>query len=329
MKRRSIIIACAALGPGTGTFTAPGAAQGQPAGKVWRIGYLSQASVPNDFFRAFVEGLRALGYVEGRNIYIEYRYSGENTERLPDLAKELVQLKVDVIVTQSSLPVAAAKGATSTIPIVMTAPNDPVGNGLVASLARPGGNATGMSMMSTDLAGKYLELVREFSPKATRVALLGTGGSTGSLFSEQLQAATRKTGISLVIRQVNKADALAEALATFQRERPQLLIVQHGAFANDHRKQIIEFAALHRLPAIYGSRGFADVGGLLSYGPSLLDMYRHAAYFVDRIFKGAKPADLPVEQPTKFEMVLNLKTAKALGLTMPYTLQLRATELIE
>ena len=329
MKRRSIISACAAFSAATGIFAATGLAHAQPAGKVWRIGYLSQASVPNDLFRAFVEGLRSLGYVEGRNISIEYRYSGENTERLPDLAKELVQLKVDVIVTQSSLPVAAAKGATSTIPIVMAAPNDPVGNGLVASLARPGGNATGMSMMSTDLAGKDLELVREFSPKATRVALLGTGGNTGSLFSEQLQAAARKTGISLAIQQVNKAEALAEALAAFQRERAQLLIVQHGAFANDHRKQIIEFAALQRLPAIYGSRGFADAGGLLSYGPSLLEMYRRSAYFVDRIFKGAKPADLPVEQPTKFEMVINLKTAKALGLTVPYALRLQATELIE
>lgn len=329
MKRRTIIRACAALGAGTGVFTATDAARAQQAGKIWRIGYLSQASVPNDLFRAFVEGLRALGYVEGRNISIEHRHSGENTERLPDLARELVQLKVDVILIQSSLPVAAAKGATSTIPIVMAAPNDPVGSGLVASLARPGGNATGMSMMSSDLAGKDLELVREFSPRATRVALLGTGGNTGSRFSEQLQAATGKTGISLAVQQVNKAEALAEALAAFQRERPQLLIVQHGAFANTHRKQIVDFAALQRLPAIYGSRGFADAGGLLSYGPSLLEMYRHAAYFVDRIFKGAKPAELPVEQPTRFEMVINLKTAKVLGLTVPHLLRLQATEMIE
>ena len=329
MRRRSIISACAVLGTAAALVVAPGVARAQPTGKVWRIGYLSQGAGPNANIQAFIEGLRSLGYVEGRNLLIEYRWANESLERLEDLVKELVQLKVDVIVADRSSPVAAAKRATSTIPIVMPAPSDPVGSGFVASLAHPGGNLTGMSMMSTDLAGKDLELVRELSPKATRVALLGAGFSTGRLFSEQVQAAARKTGITLAIEHLEKPEALAGALGALLRERPQLLIVQHSGIANIHRKQIVEFAALHRLPAIYGSRGFADAGGLMSYGPSLLEMVRHAAYFVDRIFKGAKPADLPVEQPTKFEMVINLKTAKALGLTVPYALRLQATELIE
>ena len=314
---------------GISLLAVPGAILAQTASKIWRIGYLSQGNGPGEYLRAFVEGMRALGYAEGRNISIEYRFSGDQRDRLLDLARELVQLKVDIIVADGSQPIKEAKIATSTIPIVMLAPSDPVGSGYVASLARPGGNVTGNSMTSTDLAAKDLELVREFLPKATRVALLGSRGIGVSLFGEQVRAAATKAGITLAIRQLDKPEVLASALAALLRERPQLLIVQYSTHANNHRKEIIEFAARHRLPAIYGSRSFVDAGGLLSYGPSLPEMFRHAASFVDRIFKGAKPADLPVEQPTKYEMFVNASTAKALGISIPQSLLLRAEEVIQ
>lgn len=323
MKRRDAVTAFIA------SSAAPVALFAQTPGKVWRVGYLSQASGHTDFARAFVEGMRTLGYTEGQNISIDYRFSGDQRDRLLDLARELVQLKVDIIVADGSQPIKEAKIATSAIPIVMLAPSDPVGSGFVASLARPGGNVTGNSMTSTDLAAKDLQLVREFLPKATRVALLGAGGSAASGFGEQLQAATTKAGITLAVQHLTGPEVLASALAALQRERPQLLIVQYSTHASNHRKKIIEFAALHRLPAIYGSRSFVDAGGLISYGPNLSEMFRHAATFVDRIFKGAKPADLPVEQPTKYEMFINLKTAKALGIAIPQSLLLRADEVIQ
>ncbi len=322
MKRRDAVTAFIA------SSAAPVALFAQTPGKVWRIGYLSQAKGHTDFARAFVEGMRALGYTEGQNISIEYRFSGDQRDRLLDLARELVQLKVDIIVADGSQPIKWAKIATSAIPIVMLAPSDPVGSGYVANLARPGGNVTGNSMTSTDLAAKDLQLVREFLPKATRVALLGAGVAV-SQFGEQVQEATTKAGITLAVQHLTEPEVLASALAALQRERPQLLIVQYSTHTSNHRKKIIEFAALHRLPAIYGSRNFVDAGGLLSYGPNLSEMFRHAATFVDRIFKGAKPADLPVEQPTKYEMFINLKTAKALGIAIPQSLLLRADEVIQ
>ena len=231
--------------------------------------------------------------------------------------------------TDGSRPVAAAKDATSTIPVVMAAPSDPIGSGFVASLARPGGNLTGMSMTSSDLAAKDLELLREFAPKATRVALLTNTSSNGKRFTEWLQAATSRTGMTLAVQRVEKAEQLPGALAALLRERPELMVVQYGTFSLTHSKEIIEFVMLNRLPAIYGSRAFADSGGLLSYGPDLTEMFRRAAYFVDRIFKGAKPADMPVEQPIKYELFINQKTASALGLTIPKSLLLRATEVIQ
>jgi putative ABC transport system substrate-binding protein len=323
ITRRKVLLALAAL--------AAAPAYPQQPGKIWRIGFLAQTDGPNKNIAAFVDGLRSLGYVEGRNLAIEYRFAAGNVGMLPAMAAELVRLNVDLIATQATEPIAVAKRATSTIPIVMTGPTDPVGSGLVASLAHPGGNVTGMSIQSTELAGKDLQLLRELIPKATRIAVLTQTdgkGITGSLFIEQIQAASKKMEITLVGQHVNEAEALADAFAAMQRARVQALIVQHTTFADSHRKPIVDLVARHRLPAIYGSRGIVDAGGLMSYGPSLPDVYRRAAYHVDRIFKGAKPADLPVEQPTKFEMVVNLKTAKALGLTIPQSVLLQADEVI-
>jgi putative ABC transport system substrate-binding protein len=324
MNRRDTVLALLSLGAG------PHFAFAQQSGKVWRIGYLTPGSGPNAFVEAFREELRTLGYIEGRNLSIEYRYAAGKEERLPELAAELVQLKVDVIVTPATPAIAAAKRATSAIPIVMIAPTDAVGSGLVASLARPGGNVTGMTYLSTDLAGKRLQLLREVLPKAARVAVLAFKGGSGAseLFLEKLQAAARQMGITLIVRKENEAAALGDAFAAMERERAQALIVEITPFTGDNRKRIVELAAQHRLPTLIEARGFVQIGGLMSYGPSLLEMYRRSAHYVDRIFKGAKPADLPVEQPTKFELVINMNTAKTLGLTIPQSMLARADEVI-
>jgi putative ABC transport system substrate-binding protein len=299
-------------------------------GKTWRIGFLGFGSGPNEFIAAFREQLRSLGYIEGRNLSIDYRWPDGKVERLPEMAAELVQLKVDIIVTQGTQPVTAAKRATGTIPIVMTAPSDAVGSGLVASLAHPGGNVTGMTYLSNELAGKRLQLLREVVPKVTRVAVLVLKNSpTTPPFLEQFRMAAQNFGITLVVREENEADALAGAFEAIQRERAQAIFVQQTPFTNDNRRRIVELVAQNRLPSMFESLGYVDEGGLLSYGPSLLEMFRRAAYYVDRIFKGAKPADLPVEQPSKFEMIVNLKTAKALGLKIPQSVLLRADRVIE
>jgi putative ABC transport system substrate-binding protein len=278
----------------------------------------------------FRQGLRELGYVEGRNLTIEYRWAAGKEERLPELAAELVRLKVDIIVASATPTIVAAKRATSTIPIVMAAVGDPVGSGLVASLARPGGNVTGLTLMSTELAGKRLQLVRELLPKATRVAVLAYRGPSGTLlFLEQMRAAAQQTGVQLVVQEVSEAGELRGAFAAMQRERAQALIVQVSPLTREHRRQVEELAAQHRLPAMYEVRLFVESGGLMSYGPNLPEMFRRAALYVDKILKGAKPGDLPVEQPSKFELVINLKTAKALGLTIPESLRFRADEVIQ
>jgi putative ABC transport system substrate-binding protein len=324
MNRRDAILAVLAFA------IAPLRALSQQVGKIWRIGCLSLQSGPGRAVEVFREQLRSLGYVEGRNLLIEYRWAAGNVERLQEFAVELVRLKVDVIVPSGGLPAVAAKRATSTIPIVMVGVADAVGTGLVARLARPGGNVTGTTSNSTELAGKRVQLVQEILPKATRVATLALKGGLGApLFLEQVQGAAKKMGITLVVQQLNEAEALPGAFAAMQRERAQALIVQSSPFTNDHRKRILELAAQHRLPAIFEGRVFVDEGGLLSYGPSGIEMSRRAAFYIDRIFKGAKPADLPVEEPTRFEMVINVKTAKALGITIPQSMLVRADEVIE
>jgi len=323
-NRRKLVIAL-----GASALASPFGSFAQQPPKVWRIGYLGQGSGPNASDQAFREELPRLGYVEGRNLLIEYRWAG-GIERLPELAMELARLKVDVIVAQASTPVAAAKRATSTIPIVMAASGDPVGTGLIASLARPGGNITGMSQQSPELAGKRLQLLREIRPKATRIALLALGGTSvvTPIFLDQMRTAARQIGITLVVQEANQAAALAGAFTAMRRERAEGLIVQLSPFATEHIKRIAELAAQHQLPAMYDYRIFVDAGGLMAYGPNQPELYRRAALYVDRIFKGAKPADMPVEQPTKFEMFINLKTAKALGLTIPQAVLLRADDVI-
>jgi len=325
MNRRAFLATAAA-----GMVVIPAAARAQHAGKVHRIGFLSLQSGLNSTTEAFAQGMRELGYVEGRNLIVEYRWAARKEERLPELAAELVRLKVEVIVTAAAPAIEAAKRATRTIPIVMATAADPMGSGLVASLARPGGNVTGLSALSTDLAGKRLQLARELVPKATRVAVLAHHGTSATrLFLEEMRTAAQQMEVQLVVQEVQVADDLPGAFTAMQRERAQALIVQITPFSADNARRIVELAAQHRLPAMYDVRSFVDAGGLVSYGPSLPEMFRRAAFYVDRILKGAKPADLPIEQPTKFEMVINLKTAKALGLSIPQSLLVRADQVIE
>ena len=327
MDRRAFLAVTAA----GGLIAMPAFARAQQAGKIQHIGFLSLSSGPGPPAEAFRQRLRELGYVEGRNLVIEYRWAAGKQERLPELAAELVRVKVEVIVASSTPTAEAAKRATSTIPIVMAPVADPVGSGLVASLARPGGNVTGLTNLATELAGKRLQLVRELFPKATRVAVLAYHRTSATeLFLEEMRGRARQMGVQLVVHQeVNEAGDLPGAFAAMQRERAQALIVQISPFSFDNTKRIVELAAQHRFPAMYDVRSFVEAGGLVSYGPSLLEMFRRAAFYVDRILKGAKPADLPVEQPTKFELVINLKTAKALGLTIPPSLLVRADEVIQ
>ena len=323
MKRRDTVLALLALG------TLPFVVKAQPAGKVWRIGVLGLESGPLSYGGAFREQFRTRGYVEGRNFVVESRWAAGNAERLPELAAELVRLKVDAIVAVATLPAAAAKRATNTIPIVLIAA-DPVGSGLVASLAHPGGNVTGVSLQSTDLAGKRLQLLRELLPRVTRVAVLVLkGSSAGALFLEQTRTAAEPLDMKLVVQEVTTTEGLADAFAAMERERAQALVVQSNPVTTEHRKRVVELAAQFRLPALFEWRIFVDAGGFMSYGPSLAEIFRRAAFYVDQILKGAKPADLPIEQPTKFESVINLTTAKALGLTIPQSVLARVDEVIQ
>jgi putative ABC transport system substrate-binding protein len=311
----------------------PAAAQ-QPK-KVPRIGYLSTTDRAGESTRA--EGirlaLREFGYIEGQNIAIEYRYAEGKRDRDPDLAAELVRLKVDIIVvTGGGTRVRAAKNATKTIPIVMVGAGiDPVEARLVDSLARPGGNVTGITNLTGELGGKRLELLKEAVPKLARVAVLYASGASSSVreLKEVLPVAARALGLTLQPWEVRNADGFEKVFAALNKQRPDGLSVLGGTLINTNQKRIVSFALKSRLPAIYQRREAVDAGGLMSYGADLADSYRRVAYFVDRILKGAKPADLPVEQPTKFELVINLKTAKQIGLTIPPEVLARATRLIK
>jgi putative ABC transport system substrate-binding protein len=277
------------------------------------------------------------GYVVGRNLAIEYRWANGDMARLQALADELVRLDVDAIVTATTPAIRAAMRATTAIPIVYTATADPVGTGLATSLGRPGGNATGLTLQSTDLAQKRLQLIREIVPAATRVAVLtlrdpdaqvGAARLAGNLMLAETREAAEAMGIRVIARAVTSADELPDAFAQFQREGAQALIVQVNPLTLEHRTRVVELAARFRLPAIYEIRGFADDGGLVSYGPDLNAMYRRAASYVDRVFKGARAGDLAIEQPSKLELVFNLKTAKGLGLSIPPPALLRADDVI-
>ena len=301
----------------------------QPAG-IPRIGILIAPSA--SFFSARVEAfrqrLRELGYVEGKNIVIEYRYAEGKLERLPDLAAELVRLKVDVIVTAGPA-ILAAKKASATIPIVFAAAADPVGSGLVSSLARPGGNITGLSVMAPDLDGKRLELLKEAFPKVARVAFLWqSGGTRGNLALTDMEAAAKALGLKLQSLEVRSLDDFDSAFARAKRDGAQALITTPSPLINTQQRQVLDFAAKNRLPAMYPTSEFVEAGGLMSYAPNYADLCRRAADFVDKILKGTKPADIPVEQPTKFEFIVNLKTAKQIGVTVPPNVLARADRVI-
>jgi putative tryptophan/tyrosine transport system substrate-binding protein len=328
MDRRRFLLTSVA-----GALAAPLGAGGQQAGKVYRIGYLGAGGpAPLNTPIAFEDALRELGYVAGKNLLIDYRFAEGRYERLPALAAELVRLKADIIVTNPTPATVAAKKATETIPIVMISGSvDPVGLGLVASLARPGGNVTGLSFgASTEIFSKGLELLKDIVPKVRRVAVLSNPGSPiQPLIIRELNAAGRSLGVQLQLLEVRGLDEFDDAFAAMAKERVGALLVVSDSLFNIHRARLADLAARSRLPAAYGTRDLVEVGGLMSYGPSFRDLFRRGAVYVDKILKGAKPADLPVEQPTKFELVINLKTAKALGLTIPPSLLARADQVIE
>ena len=308
------------------------AAAQQPK-KVPRIGYLSPSDAATDSTRAEAIrlALRELGYIEGQNIAIEYRYAEGKVDRWPELAAELVRLKVDIIVVAAGgISTRAAKNATKTIPIVMMgAGSDPVKAGLVESLARPGGNVTGITLLTRELGGKRLELLKEAVPKVARVAVLYEQTPAAVLEAKEvLPAAARALGLTIQPWEVRDADGFERVFAALNKERPDGLYVPSGALMNANEKRIAGFALKSRLPSVYARREAVDAGGLMSYGADLLDSYRRVAYYVDRILKGAKPADLPVERPTKFELVINLKTAKQIGLTIPPNVLARANRVI-
>jgi putative ABC transport system substrate-binding protein len=331
MDRRDSVTVLALLALGA----APLAAEAQQAAKVARIGYLSPNLASSPRLRdAFLQGLRDLGYVEGRDVIIEYRDAEGKLERVPALAAALVALKVDVIFVGGGTRVTlAAMQAAKTVPIVFTGVGDPVESGLVTSLARPGGNATGLSSLGPELVGKRLELLKQAVPAVDRVAVLRLPGALGERTDKDMltgaDLAARALGVRLQFVEARGPEEFARAFSDMSSARARALtVLPSNRFLREHRR-LAELAAENRLPAVYTSREFVDAGGLMSYGPNSTDLHRRAATYVDKILKGAKPGDLPVEQPTKFELVINLKTAKALGLTIPQSVLARADEVIQ
>lgn len=324
MDRRSFVAGS------LGLLGAPLAAEAQ-AGKVARVGYLFSQAVTPEGLEAFRKGLRELGWTEGQNLVLEIRSAEGDPGRLPALAAELVRLPVDVLVASATPASLAAKHATTTVPIVSVYTLDPVALGLVASLARPGGNITGLSTLSLEYAAKMLELLGRVVPNASRVAVLGDPANPShAIYWRQLDASARTLRLTLMRADVRRSEELESVLARLSGGQvAQGLLVMHQPLTFVHRKQIVQLAAEHRLPAVYGSREAADDGGLMAFGPSLPAIFRRAATFVDRILKGARPADLPVEQPTEFVLVINLRTAKALGLTIPKSVLAGADAVIQ
>jgi putative ABC transport system substrate-binding protein len=319
-----------------GLLTAPLAAEAQQAGNIPRIGYLAfnlKVSDPRPR-EAFLQGLRDLGHVEGRTLLIEYRDAEGRTERLPALAAELVALKVDVIVpTAGTLGTLAAKRATTTLPVVFPAVGDPVAEGIVSSLARPGGNITGLAVVSPELIVKSVEMLKQAVPGARRLALLlKPDAAPESAMKERVKAAevaAQRLGMKLQVVPMKDQEDFERAFSDMTKARADALSVPVTPLFDAHRQRLVGLAARYRLPAVYTFRSSVEAGGLMSYGPDLLDLFRRAAGYVDKILKGARPGDLPIEQPTKFELVINLKTAKALGLTIPPSLLQRADQVIE
>lgn len=308
----------------------PLTARAQQARKIHTIGVLSPAVLVFNGGSAFSNGLQELGWIEGQNIAIEWRYAENRLERLPGLAAELVRLNVEVIVAVGTLGPLAAKRATSTIPIVMTAAGDPLSSGLVASLAHPGGNVTGLSLMVPDIAGKRLELLREILPRLARVAVLWNAANPyPAIVFKETQAAGKRLGIEVQSLEVRSPDDFNDAFEKARRQRPDALVEIEDPLTISLYKRIVKFAAAEHLPSLHGDGREVEAGGLISYGASIPDLFHRAAGYVDKILRGARPADLPVEQPTKFELVINVKTANTLGLEVPPTLLTRADEVIE
>jgi putative ABC transport system substrate-binding protein len=328
MKRREFLTL---LGGATAGW--PQVARAQQAGKIARIGYLASNLTNQSPLEAFRQGLRDLGYDEGRNVVIEYRDAQGKLEPLPALAVELVALKVDVIVASSTAAALAAKQATTVVPIVFATVPDPVGTGLVTSLARPGGNITGLSNLNADLVGKGLEYLTQAVPGARRVAVLSQPGAFGERTEREMlkaaEVAAEVLGIQLQFVEARGPADIDKAFSEITGARADALIVLVSGMLLGERSRVVDLAARNRLPVVYTFRELVDAGGLMSYGTSLADLFRRAASYVDKILKGAKPADLPVEQPVKLELVINLKTAQALGLTLPPTLLARADQVIE
>jgi putative ABC transport system substrate-binding protein len=318
-------------------LTAPLAAQAQPPAKVARIGFLLSGGLESPETRvlldAFRQGLRERGYVEGQHIVIEYRAADSKLERFPALATELARLQVDLIVAPNTLAARAAQQATTTIPIVAVVMGDPVGDGLVASLARPGGNITGTTFLGPELVAKRLELLKEALPRVSRVAALWHPGAyaerTTRTMGQATEAAARTLGVHLQLVEVQDPDELDRAFATMTKEHADALIVLPSPMLYTERRHLVDLAARHRLPAMYQAREIVELGGLIAYGASIPELWRRAATYVDKILKGAKPADLPVEQPTTFELAINLKTAQALGITIPSRLLFQADRVIQ
>ena len=325
MNRRTFL-----CGLALGTLSAPLVAEAQPA-RVPRIGYLGNGSAPPVLAELwFNRGLRELGWIEGQTITIEYRWAEGNLDRLPALAAELVQAQVDVIAAAGAVGIRAAQRATRTIPIVFVILNNPVDFGLMKSFARPGGNATGMASQFEELITKQLQLLTEAVPNVSRIALLSHDHAEQPAFTlRAAETAARKFGLTPLILKVAEVAAFENAFRTARSERAAAIQVMPSPFFNVHRQRLIELAARYRMPASYEFKNYVEDGGLLSYGPSVNDMWRDAARYVDRILKGAKAGDLPIERPAKFELVINLKAAKALGLTIPQSILLRADQVID
>jgi putative tryptophan/tyrosine transport system substrate-binding protein len=315
-------------------FAASTFAQAQQPAKIPRVGILFIGGRDQPHLEAFKQGLRERGYTEGKNIVLEYRYAEGKVDRLPSLAAELVQLKVDVIVTTSGNSARAATEATKTIPIVLTTGADPVKTGLAESLAKPGGNVTGFSIIEEDLSGKRVEILKETFPKMTRVAYLWNPvavayPASGNLSYDQVQKATKAVGVQLLSYKVSSLAEIEKAFADMPKVRPDALLVLQSPLMTLNSKKIVELALKQRLAGMYPTRQFAEEGGLMAYGPLIGDLYRRAAIYIDKILKGAKPAELPVEQPMKFEFIINLKAAKQIGLTIPPNVLVRADRVIK
>jgi putative ABC transport system substrate-binding protein len=325
-NRRKLVIAL-----GAGALTAPFGSFAQQQGKVWRVGYLGPTSPAKNVsqLEAFRAGLRDLGYIEGKNLVIEFRWAEEKYERFPELAAELVHLNIDALVTMGTPGTRAAKQATATIPIVSAVSGDAVAAGLIASLAQPGANVTGSTFFSPELHAKRLELIKEAVPRIARIGFLMNPVNSGSMASVKLvEAAAKSLKVELRRFQALGTGDIESAFAGIAKGKFEAVLVHEDAMINTSAKAIAGLATKYRLPSA-GRREYADAGGLIGYGPSIPEMFRRAAYFLDRILKGTKPADLPVEQPTKFELVVNMKTAKTLGLKIPNSILVQAIKVIE